>query len=496
MRLLGRVLGYPVLLIFYTCRLLYLLGYILLTFFAIRLIPFGKWLLTVLALAPIAMFQSSTISPDAYTFGAAFLFIGWVLKLAIQEKKINWRQFWITIGIITLLLLVKLNAAFLLPLLLLLVWKGFESKKMLPIIAGVTVILFAGLFVGWNIVSYSTSPAQPGFGAMGQLSYIFSHPLAFCTLVIHDIATQGTSYVRDWIALYGFGATVVPPLTYPLFGLVLVAAWLFSPSPIAINARTRTVLVLTGIVGCFLMLLVIYITINPIGSSTINDLQGRHLTPVVPAIFLGLVPGRKIFTHLADWILPVVIGVGSALTLGIYIFGAYLSFYVVCGTSMLTPGLCHQPQYKNWAPNDHSTPPVTQNVLLQQNFTAVCMPLRSIRVWSASSSGSSGETQITLKDAVSGAVLREDLVINQIAADHGWLEMTFAPLDVAIGKQYTIEITSDVTDPSAALSFGVSARREYLDGLIINNDHVDYDLIFQYGCDPLTLPDLINQGMP
>ncbi len=495
--LLGRVLDAPVLLIFYTCRMLYLLGYILLTFFAIRLIPFGKWLLAVLALAPTAVFLSATISPDAYTNGACFLFVAWVLRLAFQETPITWKQLWITIGATALLLMVKLNGAFLLPLLLFLVWKGFDSKKMLPILAGATAILFAGFFIGWNIISYSALFKTTGFDAAGQLAYILSHPLGFGSTFFHDIANHGILYLREWAAVYGYGAARVPPVTYALFGVALLAAWLFAPSQRPIQARARALLILTGVVGCFFMILVIYLTLNPVGSSTIIELQGRYFIPIMPALLLGLAPGRKFFSRLADWAAPVVVGTGTVLTLAVYMLGAYLSFYVVCGTSLYTPGLCYQPQYRNWEPDAQFTQPVTQDVLLQQTFTAVCTPLRSVRVWSATASQeSAGETLITLKDAGSGAVLMAERVNNRIAADHGWLELTFPPADNAVGDQFMIEIASDLSGPAAGLSFGVTARHEYLYGIVVNNVPADYDLIFQYSCEPLNFMDLIDQRKP
>jgi hypothetical protein len=318
--------------------------------------------------------------------------------------------------------------------------------------------------------------------------------LEFGATFFHDIAIHGVIYLRDWVAIYGFGATRVPPVIYPLFGLLLVVAWLSSPSPRAINARVRAVLILTTLIGCFCMFMVIYLTFNPIGATSIVNLQGRHFTPLLPVLILGLVPGRKFFPRLADWVVPVAVGVGTLLTLAIYILGAYLSYYVVCGTSLYTPGLCYQPQYKNWAPNAQSTQPVTQDVLLQQTFKPVCTSLRLVRVWSSRASPEpSGETLITLKDAESGAVVAEERVNNLDATDHTWLEMAFPPVDRAVGRQFLIEIKSDLSNSSAGLSFGVTARREYLYGLVINNVPTDYDLIFQYGCEPLKLIDVINK---
>jgi hypothetical protein len=454
--------------------------------------------LFVLALAPITVFQSATISPDAYTNGASFLFLAWVLRLSFQEKRISWKQLWITIGIIVLLLMVKLNGAFLLPLLLLLVWRGFDSKKMLPILAAATAIVFAIFVVGWSLISYSTFYLvnTPGFGAYRQLVYILSNPLKFSSTLLHDFANLGISWLRDWVATYGFGAWRVPPVTYPLFGLALIVAWFFSPSPKSINPRVRVLLILTGIVGCLLMYTVIYFTLSPVGSPTIIGLQGRHFTPLAPVILLGLVPSKKFFSRLAGWVIPVAIGVGTVLALCVYIFGIYLSYYVVCGNSIYGSGLCYQPQYKNWAPNTQFTQPVTQGVTLQQNFTGVCTPIQSVRVWSESPSQTgNSETTITLKNDTTGAVL-EERVENKNATDHGWLEVAFPPINNAIGQEFIIEITSDVTQPVAGLSFGVTTRREYLSGLVINDVHKAYDLIFQYGCEPLKFIDVIDQKEP
>src|SRR5512133_2880654 len=76
--LLGRVLDAPVLWIYYLCRLLELLFYGLGVDFALRLIPFGKWLLAALALAPMALFQAGTIGTDPYTNAASLLYLAWI----------------------------------------------------------------------------------------------------------------------------------------------------------------------------------------------------------------------------------------------------------------------------------------------------------------------------------------------------------------------------------------------------------------------------------
>ena len=75
---------------------------------AIRLIPFGKWILLVLALSPTALFQAATISPDAISNGIGFLFIAGSLWAA-ERKEIGWRETGSLVVLIFLLFLAKLN---------------------------------------------------------------------------------------------------------------------------------------------------------------------------------------------------------------------------------------------------------------------------------------------------------------------------------------------------------------------------------------------------
>jgi len=86
MRFLGRSQQLPALTVYYACRIAGLLSYILLCFLAIRLIPFGKWILAIIATSPVAILQTGTITPDTISNGIAFLFIAGCLAVAKQKE--------------------------------------------------------------------------------------------------------------------------------------------------------------------------------------------------------------------------------------------------------------------------------------------------------------------------------------------------------------------------------------------------------------------------
>ena len=119
LRYLGLSLQLPALAVYYACRFAGLLSYLILCWLAVRAIPFGKWLLAILAVSPMALFQASSISTDTISNGIGFLFLGASLGVASRQE-ISWKSWWLLLGLVALLFMAKVNLLFmvLLPFLL------------------------------------------------------------------------------------------------------------------------------------------------------------------------------------------------------------------------------------------------------------------------------------------------------------------------------------------------------------------------------------------
>ena len=85
LRYLGLSLQLPALAVYYDGRVVGLLAYLLLCWLAVRLIPYGKWLLALLVVSPMALFQASTISADAISNGIGFVFVAVTLAMATSS---------------------------------------------------------------------------------------------------------------------------------------------------------------------------------------------------------------------------------------------------------------------------------------------------------------------------------------------------------------------------------------------------------------------------
>ena len=114
-RYLGLSLQLPALIVYYACRIAGLLSYLLLSWLAVRLIPYGKWLLAIMIVSPMAVFQASTISADTISNGIAFFFIGASLAIAGRQP-VGWKGWLLQLALLALLLAGKVNLIFLLLL--------------------------------------------------------------------------------------------------------------------------------------------------------------------------------------------------------------------------------------------------------------------------------------------------------------------------------------------------------------------------------------------
>jgi uncharacterized membrane protein len=177
----GRVVDLPVLPAFYLSRLAGLLSYLILTWVAIRLMPFGKWLLLVLAVSPTALFQAATITPDAISNGIGFLFIAGCLR-ASKAQAIGRREVGGLVFLIFLLFLAKLNLISLILLLLLLIPPSqFAEKRLYIFLLAIIVVFFLVEVVGWNRIASTNldSLLLEEANPKEQFLYILGYPLTF-----------------------------------------------------------------------------------------------------------------------------------------------------------------------------------------------------------------------------------------------------------------------------------------------------------------------------
>lgn len=478
-RYLGHARQLAALPVFYAARFLGLLGYASLAWLAVKLVPYGKWVVALLALAPTAVFQAATVTADSISNGLGILFIAGTIALSAKPK-IGW-QGWIgQLGLAALLFLAKPNLAFLALLPFLLITPAqFRARLGYLSLLAATAVLAVLEVGGWAWLAYPQ--AGPGVGQgepLAQLSYMATHPFAAVQTLLGDMLEHGLLYLRQLVAGLGYDYWLVPAPVYLLYVGAVIAAVVASANESWPARETRIRLLLVFLAAFVGTQLIIYMVVNPVGRQSIFGVQGRYLAAIIALPLLVAIPrGSPSPT-------PVYARAAAGLSLGAlatYGAGVFLVYHVQCGSAFFRPGLCYQPVYKNWAPDASYSEPVSSSGFLVQEFAPECDGLREVRVWVSGGAGErGGATEFELRDLLADRLLARQQVPNDKLPDTGWHPIQSEPQWDSAGERYRLSV-SGTADSTVRVAY--TLQPEYDRGrLFVGGHRAEVDLVFQYGC--------------
>ena len=173
-------------LVAYAGRLVNMLCSILLIYLAIKIIPFGKKLLLIPAMIPIAIEGFSSLSPDALTISISFLYIAYILYLAFGKKEtIGIAQKIILLIMSVIIALCKIVYIPLVGLILIIPKEKFKNKSNINKI--VTFIIIAGIALIVNLIWLAMSSKYLAHFRAGnpiiQLFLLLKNPIYFYAII-------------------------------------------------------------------------------------------------------------------------------------------------------------------------------------------------------------------------------------------------------------------------------------------------------------------------
>ena len=292
---IARVTGFSPLGAFYLARLFNLLVAVALVFFAIRLMPFGKVMLLLVALFPVTLSEMASISPDALMIAAAFLFTGLMMNYAAR-KSLGTKQMLAALAVGGVLLTVKPGYFPMVALVFLLRPRQFSSTKryaawLSSIIVAVVLLSVVMALAEPKVAADAATigPAPAGTDAIAQFKHVLAHPFGFVRALLNTFGAAGVGFFGYWmVGLLGWLTINVSQVAALLmFGLIVVFMGGFDQEP-PVGRRDRTVMLLTWAATMLSTCLALYAALNVVGGSSVNGIQGRYLTPMFPLLLLGI----------------------------------------------------------------------------------------------------------------------------------------------------------------------------------------------------------------
>jgi uncharacterized membrane protein len=275
----------------YLGRVASLLGWIVLTAFAIRAAPARQWTLALLALTPMSVSSAASISSDPMTNAAALLFAVTVMRSVCATGPLDRAEKRWLLGGALLLALVKPGYWPLALATLAIPRARFDgTAQRVALTAGLVAAAALPSFV-WLIVAQGNAPAPPADGAdpVEQLKFVLAHPLDFVATFARTLALTLPVYWKTFVGELGPLIVKLPGVVYALWAIVLVVMIAADgPSLPALEREGRAWLAVTFAATIAVMFTMAYLGWNPVGERVIRGVQGRYWAPAVPMLVFAL----------------------------------------------------------------------------------------------------------------------------------------------------------------------------------------------------------------
>ena len=300
---IGRLFGLSALLTLQLGRILSLLVYIILAWFAIRIVPFGKNVFGMVGMLPITLQQGASASYDAMLNGILFLFLALCFRMSVPGKYKKWE-----IGLTALLavfILISKGGVYI-PVLamLLLIFHQKRSKKetketneetkkrrrYLLILCGVMAVLIcvAAVKTFPAIKAIFTSFMQESeANTQYTIPYLIRSPLKIIYLYWNTFMEKADDLLRGLLG--GMLAWHDVKINWSIILIFLIGLLLLTNvkgDKYEGGARPRLIITIAAGVSIALIMMSMLLGVTPIGSDYIQGIQGRYFLPLAPMMFM------------------------------------------------------------------------------------------------------------------------------------------------------------------------------------------------------------------
>lgn len=318
----GRLLHVNYVRLIFLGRLMNLLMFTFITYWAIRIIPFGKWIFFVICQIPMLLESVSSLSYDTLILALTFFFIAYLLKLYAKDEKINLKQIGVLIIIAFVYATLKPVYIPLIALVFLLPDKKISNNRWKSVVCKASImgvgLLSALLLYKFSFMSMLNIQddiihtevqmvSDEGMAAelteiyqitdnipyeLPNIKFIMENPFDLIESYMGAFLTYADEY---FLALFGCGLGRLWDLHNPMYiGILMMLLLCISYKKdngnedyiIKIKGRLWTIFLTAG--SCFAVFLSMYFAYTQPDIKVIRGVQGRYMLPLLMVLPLFL----------------------------------------------------------------------------------------------------------------------------------------------------------------------------------------------------------------
>jgi uncharacterized membrane protein len=294
---LARTLRLPLLSYDYVGRIFGAMAFLGLVYWAIKLIPKGKWVIFAIAMLPTSLAAAATLSPDALVNGAALLLVALFVKGIFGSKPLAMKYLLAILGVILVLALTKQTYFVFAALPLFLPPKRVFGSIRRYLAWNTIFIVFAlAATLGWysqvsNVAKNSYLETRPtlNINSSEQITYILHNPIGYASTLGWEIVGHSNPQYTQLAGVLTWKGIVMPQvfILFTYLGLLLAFVVTYYEEKIHTplsNLQKRLArygpLIVGGAMVC-LIYTTLYLSFNPVGTHDIQGVQGRYFIPVL-----------------------------------------------------------------------------------------------------------------------------------------------------------------------------------------------------------------------
>ncbi|MDR3223730.1 MAG: DUF2142 domain-containing protein [Methanobrevibacter sp.] len=277
------------------CRIINLLIYTFIVYFALKIIPILKTALLLIALMPSTISHGASASGDSLTIALSFLVIAIFLNLALSKNKIQRKDVFIIFISSLALSLTKPTYALLSLLFFIIPHSKFKNLRNGIITFICSCLIPLSISVIWNAkFKHLYSDLDYSFNSYMNvhtynITFLSSHPLKFLDMITNTIIYNNgftiNTLIPQFVADHGSGFGLPLFLTY-IYLIVLLVVSLYNVSGLKINLKQKLIGLSVFSIIFSSISIAEFITWTPLGEDIIWGLQGRYFIPLAPLLLL------------------------------------------------------------------------------------------------------------------------------------------------------------------------------------------------------------------